>query len=160
MKTKWVVRAHHRILKHSPAKRAVDGTIFKEKTIGRQDKALVAEDAMGGPNPAQPQFLSGYNSHPIRRQGGLYAAQGPGLQEWCRRRQLQGSIAKTAGTCAVDSLQGTASHEGLVVNKGRRIQVANSRGTPVNHHSCNIGTARREVQTASSVLPDIRKLET
>jgi len=158
MKTKWVVRAHHRILKHSPAKRAVDGTIFKEKTIRRQDKAFVGEDAKGGRNPAQPQFLSGYNGHRIRRQGGLYAVQGPGLHEWCRRRQLQGSIAKTVGECAVDCLKGTASQEGFVVNKGRRRQVANWRGTPVNHHSCNIGTARREVQTASSGLPDIQKL--
>jgi len=60
----------------------------------------------------------------------------------------------------VDSSQGTASHEGQVDDKGPRTLVANSRGTLVNHHSCDMGTPRQEVNTASSGLPDIEIYDT
>ena len=30
----------------------------------------------------------------------------------------------------------------------------------MNHHSCNMGTPRQEVKTASSGLPDIQKYDT
>jgi len=60
----------------------------------------------------------------------------------------------------VDSSQGTVSYEGYVDDKGLRILVANSRGTLVNHHSCDMGTPRQEVKTASSGLPDIKILDT
>jgi len=60
----------------------------------------------------------------------------------------------------VDSSQGTASHEGYVDDKGRPTLVANSRATLVNHHSCDMETPQQEVKTASSGLPDIKKLDT
>jgi len=60
----------------------------------------------------------------------------------------------------VDSSQGTVSYEGYVDDKGPRIQVENSRGTLVNNHSCDMGTARQEVKTARSGLPDIKILDT
>jgi len=47
-----------------------------------------------------------------------------------------------------------------VDDKGLRILVANSRGTLVNHHSCDMGTPRQEVKTASRGLPDIKILDT
>jgi len=56
----------------------------------------------------------------------------------------------------VDSSQGTVSYEGKVDDKGPRILVANSRGTLVNHHSCDMGTPRQELKTTSSGLPDIK----
>jgi len=59
----------------------------------------------------------------------------------------------------VDSSQGTVSYEGYVDDKGPRILVANSRGTLVNHHSCDMGTPRQEVKTASSGLPDIKMVD-
>jgi len=57
-----------------------------------------------------------------------------------------------------DSTQGTASQEGLVENKGWRILVANSRGTLVNHHFCNMWTPLQEVKTAWSGRPNIQNL--
>jgi len=60
----------------------------------------------------------------------------------------------------VDASQGTVSDEGEVDDKGPRILVANSRGTLVNHHSCDMGTPRQEVKTASSGLPDIKIIDT
>jgi len=59
----------------------------------------------------------------------------------------------------VDSSQGTVSYEGQVDDKGPRILVANSGGTLVNHLSCDMGTSRQEVKTASSGLPDIKTLD-
>jgi len=38
--------------------------------------------------------------------------------------------------------------------------VANSTGTLVNHHSCDMGTPRQEVKTASSGLPNITIIDT
>ena len=60
----------------------------------------------------------------------------------------------------MDSSQGTASYEVYVDNKVPRTLVANSRGTLVNHHSCDMGTPRQEVKTASSGLPDIQIIDT
>ena len=59
----------------------------------------------------------------------------------------------------MDSSQGTVSDEGQVEDKGLRILVANSRGTLVNHHCCDMPTAGQEVKTASSWLPDIKILD-
>jgi len=56
----------------------------------------------------------------------------------------------------VDSSQGTASHEGYVEDKGPRTLVAHSRGTLVNHHSCDMGTPWQDVKTGSSGLRDIK----
>ena len=60
----------------------------------------------------------------------------------------------------MDSSQGTASHEGYVDDKGLRTLVANSRATLVNHLSSDMETPQEEVKTASSGLPDIKKLDT
>ena len=60
----------------------------------------------------------------------------------------------------MDLSQGTVSYEGYDDDKGPRILVANSRGTLVNHDSCDMGTPRQEVKTPSSGLPDIQILDT
>ena len=107
-----------------------------------------------GRNPGQPDFLSEYKSQANRSWGRLYWAQGS-----CPTNGVRGGLGsetKLKGGGTVDSSQGPVSHEGSVDDKGPRILVTNSRGTLVNHHSCDMGTPRQELKTGSSALPDIK----
>ena len=71
-----------------------------------------------------------------------------------------GSETKLEGEGTVNSSQGTISYEGYGDDKGLGILVANSRGTLVNHHSCDMGTPQQVVNTASSALPNMNIVDT